>query len=214
MRFSNEFVVPLPPAQAWTTLMDIPAIAPCMPGAELTEKVDDATYKGKVSVKLGPVALTFAGVAKFEDIDEAGHAATVKAQGKDLKGRGGGAASVHFHLEPIVGGSKVLIDTDLTLSGAVAQYGRGSGLIQSVAGQIIGQFAETLKKQIDADISVTESNVTPSPAEIWLKQAGGGAKVTPLSPSGPALVLAKPISGFSLVFRAVWASFLGLFHKS
>ena len=83
MLINNSFEVPLPPGEAWKVLMDIPRIAPCMPGAELTGVVDKNTYSGKVSVRLGPVALTFAGTVKFSDIDEAAHNARVNAQGKD-----------------------------------------------------------------------------------------------------------------------------------
>ena len=80
MEFDNAFTVPLAPAEAWAVLMDIPRIAPCMPGAELTEVVDPTTYKGKIAVRLGPVALSFAGQVKFEEIDEANKRARVKAQ--------------------------------------------------------------------------------------------------------------------------------------
>ena len=73
MEFDNSFEVPLPPAQAWAVLMDIPRIAPCMPGAELTEMVDPQNFKGKISVRLGPVALTFAGRVEFDSIDVANH---------------------------------------------------------------------------------------------------------------------------------------------
>jgi carbon monoxide dehydrogenase subunit G len=148
MQINNSFEVPLPPADAWKVLMDIPRIAPCMPGAELTGVVDQNTYNGKVSVRLGPVALTFAGQVTFSDIDEISHKARVKAQGKDAKGRGGAHANVDFHLEPSPLGSRVLVKTDLTLSGAVAQYGRASGMIQDVAQQLIGQFADRLKEQL------------------------------------------------------------------
>ena len=101
MEINNSFEVPLPPTEAWKVLMDIERIAPCMPGAELTGKVDNDTYNGKVSVKLGPVALAFAGQVKFTEIDEANRKARAKAQGKDSKGRGGANATVDFHLEPI-----------------------------------------------------------------------------------------------------------------
>src|SRR5215510_12468655 len=150
MEFDQSFDVPLPPDRAWTVLMDIQRIAPCMPGAELTEVVDPRTYKGKVSVRLGPVALAFAGVVKFESIDPNGRAAKVKAQGTDSKGRGGANAVVDFRVEPTPGGSKVLVHTNLQLSGAVAQYGRGVGVIEATAAQLIGQFANNLRAQLAA----------------------------------------------------------------
>ena len=81
MEFDNSFDVPLSPAEAWTVLMDIRRIAPCMPGAELTEVIDAENYKGKISVRLGPVALAFAGRVEFASIDEANYSARVKAQG-------------------------------------------------------------------------------------------------------------------------------------
>src|SRR6266852_626455 len=148
MEFDNSFEVPLPPAEAWPVLMDIQRIAPCMPGAQLTEVVDKTSYKGNIAVRLGPVALTFAGLVKFEEIDDANHTARVKAQGTDAKGRGGANAAASFRLEPTATGSKVLVHTDLALSGAVAQYGRGVGMIQATAGQLMKQFAENLRKQI------------------------------------------------------------------
>lgn len=199
MKFSNSFEVPLPPAEAWKTLMDIPRIAPCMPGAELTEKVDEQTYKGKVAVRMGPVMLAFVGTARFEEVDEAAHAARVKAQGMDSKGRGGAGATVSFRLEPVAKGSKVLIDTDLNLSGAVAQYGRGAGVVQSIAAELIGQFAKALEQQIRQDQAAAPaaSDGAPSPA------------MTPATaPSRPP----QAIGGFSLLIKALWAGFKGLFR--
>ena len=152
MEFDNEFEVPVPIDQAWDILMDIERIAPCVPGAELTEVVDEKTYKGKISVKLGPVALTFNGQTTFEELDVANYSAKLKAQGTDAKGRGGAHANVAFHMEPSDNGTKVIIATSLQLSGAVAQYGRGVGMVKDLSQQIIGQFAENLKKNvIDAE---------------------------------------------------------------
>src|SRR5690348_4706209 len=148
MEFDNAFEVPLPPAEAWPVLMDIARIAPCMPGAQLTEVVDDKTYKGNIAVRLGPVALTFAGLVRFEEIDNTNRTARVRAQGNDAKGRGAAQAAAIFRLEPSEAGSKVLVHTDLTLSGAVAQYGRGVGMIQATATALMNQFANNLKKQL------------------------------------------------------------------
>ena len=176
MEFDNSFDVPLAPADAWAVLMDIRRIAPCLPGAELTEVVDATTYKGKVAVRLGPVALTFAGQAKFEEIDAADRKARVKAQGTDAKGRGGASALVDFRLEPVAGGTRVIVHTNLNLTGAVAQYGRGAGMIKDLASTLIGQFADCLKGQL--------------------------AVVSAPAPSS-APVAAKPISGFALLWATV-----------
>lgn len=203
MLINNSFEVPLPPAEAWKVLMDIPRIAPCMPGAELTGVADENTYNGKVGVRLGPVALTFAGTVKFTEKDDAGHKARVQAQGKDSKGRGGAHANVDFQIEPAAGGSRVVVKTDLSLSGAVAQYGRASGMIQDVAQQLIGQFANALKAQLAA------SQPVPEPVE------DAAAPVASLS-AAPAPQPAKPqaISGFALIGMLVAAFFRRLTGSS
>ncbi len=195
MEFDTSFTVPLPPADAWKVLMDIERIAPCMPGAELTQVVDPTTYKGKIGVKLGPVTLSFAGQVKFEDINDATQTARVKASGTDSKGRGGANATADFRLEPSPEGSKVLIHTNLMLSGAVAQYGRGAGMIQDMASMMVGQFADNLKAMLAAD------------------QAANAAPVAPGAPPVEAVrsvpMPAKPISGFSLFFRALRNAIFG-----
>jgi len=122
--FDNSFDVPLPPAEAWPLLVDIRHIVPCMPGAELTEVVDERTYKGKISVPLGPVAVAFAGVMKVE-VNPANHTARVTARGADAKESGGANATASFRLGPEGSGSKVLMQMEVALSGGVAQYGRG-----------------------------------------------------------------------------------------
>jgi len=195
MEFDNTFEVPLPPAQAWPVLMNIPGIAPCMPGAQLSEVVDDKTYKGNISVRLGPVALTFAGTVKFEEIDNVNHTARVRAQGSDAKGRGSAQAAATFRLEPSAGGSKVLVHTDLTLSGAVAQYGRGVGMIQATASALMTQFANNLKARIGRHET---------------KPAVAGAPVD--APAAEAAPAAKPISGFALMAGVLWHSMLNLFR--
>ena len=206
MEFDNAFDVPLPPSDAWRVLMDIERIAPCMPGAELTAKVDDSTYKGKVGVRLGPVALSFAGTAKFEDIDNANHTARVKASGTDAKGRGGANSMVSFRVEPSGAGSKVLVHTNLTLSGSVAQYGRGAGMIQEVSAQLIKQFATSLHALIAAEAPTPAPEPAPAPV-IEAAQAA----VPPPPPPRPMPAPAKPISGFSLMFKVLWSSIRRIF---
>ncbi len=199
MEFDNSFEVPLPVDDAWKVLMDIRRIAPCMPGAELTDVVDDRTYKGKIGVRLGPVALTFAGTVKFDEIDDAAHKAKVAAQGNDAKGRGAANAVAAFHLEPANGGTKVLVHTNLTLSGAVAQYGRGVGIIQMTAAQIITQFSNNLKAQLAQD-----GAAAAAAASVPAATAPPASAVS--QPAAAAAPVAKPISGFGLMFQVLWAS--------
>jgi carbon monoxide dehydrogenase subunit G len=190
MQFDNSFEVPLPPAEAWAVLMDIERIAPCMPGAQLTEVVDKTTYKGNIAVRLGPVALTFAGTVKFEELDDVNRTARVRAQGTDAKGRGGAQATAAFRLEPAPGGSKVLVHTDLNLSGAVAQYGRGVGVIQSTAAQLMKQFADNLKAHLAASAApVVADHPAASPPP------------------------AQPISGFALMAKVLWDAIVRLFTR-
>lgn len=209
MEFDNSFEVPLPVGDAWSLLMDIQRVAPCFPGAELTEVVDENTYKGKVSVRLGPVALTFAGTARFEERNAAERLSRVKAQGSDAKGRGGAAANVVFKLLPAANDrTTVQIHTDLQLSGSVAQYGRGVGMIKDLAQQLIGQFAGRLEKQL-----AETRPVATAPAQA-ATPAAAPAQAGPPRPSPPPAAPAKPISGFGLMFRVLWNAIRRMFGAS
>jgi hypothetical protein len=139
----------------------------------------------------------------------------VKAQGTDAKGRGGANAVVTFRLEPIPTGSKIDITTNVDLSGSIAQYGRGVGMIQNVANQLISQFAKSLEKQINATRRATPTSSMVKPVADAAVSAGptAGAAITaptpPITPPPPA----KPISGFTLLMGALWSSIVGLFRK-
>ena len=126
--------------------MDVPRVIPCMPGAELTETVDDSTWKAKVGVKLGPISLTFNSEVKRVDSDEAERRAVLEATANEARGRGSAQAKIESNLTPVDGGTEVDIVTDLTLVGAVAQYGRG--IVPDVASQLVTRFAECLEKQL------------------------------------------------------------------
>lgn len=149
MKLENTFRVDLPVDAAWATLLDIPAIVSCMPGAELLAVEDDRTYRGRVSVKLGPVAAAFQGRARLVEVDEAVHKVRVAASGTERKARGSAQADVLFQLvpeDPRV--TRVDIVTDLSLAGAVAQYGRAQGVIADVSRVIIERFAGNLQARI------------------------------------------------------------------
>jgi hypothetical protein len=185
MKIENGFDVPLPAADAWRVLLDIERVVPCLPGAELLETIDPTTFKGRVNVRLGPVAVSFVGTAKLEEVNEAGRSVRVKAAGTEAKGRGGAQAVVAFSLAEIAPRtSRVQIVTDLTLNGAVAQYGRGTAMIADMAQQMVNRFAETLKVQIEG--SETERVAAVAEAR-------------------------KGVSGFALFFGALWRAVRRMF---
>ena len=206
MEIADSFRVSTPIQDTWKVLLDIERIAPCMPGAELTEVVDQNTYKGKIGVRLGPVALTFAGIVKFEQIDGATRTARVAAQGTDAKGRGGANAASVFRLEPAGEGSKVLVHTNLTLSGAVAQYGRGVGIIQATAAQLMKQFAACLKEKLAQERPAASAAASASPAPMQPSP--------PIAPTTTPTPAAKPIAGFALIANVIWSWITRLFRRS
>ena len=171
MKLENSFEVPAPPDSAWDLLMDVPRVIPCMPGAELTETVDESTWKAKMNVKLGPISLTFATDVKRDEIDEAARRATLSAKARELRGRGGGQATIESSLTPVNGGTRVDIVTNLTLSGAVAQYGRG--MVADVSTQLVSRFADGLKAQLDSSPSGEDGAEAPSPAPAPAQPVAG-----------------------------------------
>ena len=180
-------------------LLDIPRIAPCFPGAELTEVLEDDRYKGRAGVKVGPVNLFFAGEAQIVERDDTNHTARVRARGNDTKGRGQASAMVDFSLEPVADGSRVNVKTDLNMTGAVAQYGRASGLMKEIAGALIGEFADNLAGEIKG----ADAAPAAPAAETQTPAAGDDVSAaTGSSRSTQAAHAAKPISAFSLFWKA------------
>lgn len=187
MKIDTSFTVPVPPDAAWPLLLDVPRIAPCMPGASLTEDLGDRRYKGQATVKVGPVQLTFAGEAQITQADEAARTARVVAKGADLKGRGNASANVDFALVPDGDGTRVNVVTDLNLVGAVAQYGRAAGLLKEIANQIVKQFADNLRQEIG------RSQPASAPAAAAMVSAPSAAATAPLA-SAPSAQPAAPVA--------------------
>jgi len=179
IRVENSFMVPTGIEQAWAILTDVPRIAPCMPGAELTEVVDAHTYKGLARVKIGPVQLVFRGEARLHDIDPVNRVSKMSIRGSDTKGRGNIQSEMRFALAAEDDRTRVNVITDLNLTGSVAQFGRGVGLIKEVCNQFANQFATNLAAQI----------------------GGGSESVAPGE--------AKPLSAIGLVSGAVRAMVTG-----
>jgi uncharacterized protein len=144
----TDFDVAQPVDKVWHFFDDIPQVAACLPGAELTEDLGDEKYKGKVAVRMGPVKLQFAGTAEIKERDDAGKRIVVDAAGADEKGRGQAAMLLTARLTQVAGGTKVSVDQDLQLQGAAAQYGRG--MISDVTTVLMHDFAANMQRRIAA----------------------------------------------------------------
>jgi carbon monoxide dehydrogenase subunit G len=146
MHLENSFDVPARPAQAWDLLMDVPRVIPCMPGAELVEALDETTWKARMDVRLGPMSLTLDTNVQREEADREAMRAVLAASARDTRGRCDGRAKIESTLLEHEGGTRVQIKTELVLSGALAQTGRG--LVAAVSQQMVQSFADCLKAQL------------------------------------------------------------------
>ena len=145
MKLENEFTVDAPVDEAWGVMLDLERVTPCLPGAALTEQEGDE-YKGKMTVRLGPVKQEYNGTVKIEDTDEESHWAVLKADGKDARGQGTASATITSTMNEENGSTKVKVETDMQLTGRAAQFGRG--VQQDVARKLINEFASCLEKEI------------------------------------------------------------------
>jgi len=203
MRIEDEFVVVAPLDRVWEYLLDVEKIAPCAPGAELTEVVDDRTWKGKVNVKVGPVSMSFAGTVSLQERDDAAHRAVLKADGREQRGKGAASAIVTSRLESVEEGTRVVIETDLTISGAAAQYGRG--MMGDVSKRLTNEFAKCLQASMAADSAQADSPRTSTDAA---PEVSGGA-APPVVPRPQA----KPVKGFRLAVWALWRAIVRAFKR-
>jgi uncharacterized protein len=148
MELEHSFTIPVSPERAWQVLLDVEKVAPCMPGATL-DSVDDDVVTGRVKVKVGPVALTYAGKARFTERDEQAKSITLEASGKETRGAGTASATVHSWLADEGGGqTRVTVHTSMNVTGRPAQFGRG--VMADVGGRIIEKFATNLAAQLAA----------------------------------------------------------------
>lgn len=186
MDLNHKFIVNVPVNDAWVILTDLERIAPCLPGAQLTE-VEGDTYRGQVKVKVGPIVAQFKGQASFVTRDDAAHTASLKAEGRDTTGKGTASAIITAQLTSITPTStKCTVVTDLTISGKVAQFGRGA--LADVSDKLLAQFSENLNQLITSSPATTSATsaateVTAISPEIRKIES---AEVAPLDLLGTA----------------------------
>jgi uncharacterized protein len=191
MLITSDFEVPQPVDKVWAFFQDIPQVAACLPGAELTDDLGDDTYAGKVAVRMGPVKLQFTGKAHIVERDEAARRIVVDAAGADEKGRGQASMNVTAQLAAAGRGTKVQVAQDLELSGAAAQYGRG--MIGDVTAVLMRDFAANMQKRIDAiDRGV-------SPDQVARAQSASGFAI---GMRAMRMALARVFRRFFLPYRA------------
>lgn len=177
MKLENSFQVPVPAPEAWTVLLDVDRVAPCVPGATLTGS-DGDTHKGTVKVKLGPIGLTYNGTVTFVSTDEAAGVAVLEASGREARGNGTAKALVTCKLIPAGDVTDVQVETELAITGKPAQFGRGA--LNEVGGNLIGQFADNLAKELSAS---QVSSAEPAPAQPVTTEP----VTTPVAPAREAI---------------------------
>ncbi len=175
MRIEDHFRVDLPIDEAWRVLLDIERIAPCLPGAQLQE-IEGDEYRGVVKVKVGPITAQYKGVARFEEVDDDAHRVVVAASGRETRGQGNASATITVTLGPSDVGTEVTIDTDLSITGKVAQFGRG--VLADVSSKLLAQFVENLERDV---LAAGESG---APAGAVVDLAAEEPAVTGTGPGG------------------------------
>ncbi len=178
MLIQNAFTVSRSVDDVWAYLLDVERITPCLPGAALTDTIDDRHWKGRVDVKFGPVSMTFNGTVEMEERDDEAHRVRLRAKGMEARGKGAANATITASLDSVEDETRVSIDADMTLTGTAAQLSRG--LLPEVSKRLTAQFADCLQQNLMAN--------------------------APEEAASPAAATAHPVGGVRPAFAAMWAS--------
>ena len=194
MKLKNEVIVPAPLEQTWPLLLDVPRMVRALPGATVEPDGAEGVYRGALKVRLGPVAMEYEGTARLQDVDEDEHVASFRVEGRERRGHGGATATITNRLLPAEGGTRLIVETDLSVTGRAAQFGRG--LMEDVAGHLLQRFARGLEAAVLGAEEVAPAR--PAAAELDL---GAAAWRPLLRRYGP--LVAVGLAGFvlGLAFR-------------
>jgi carbon monoxide dehydrogenase subunit G len=185
VKLEQTFEVDAPLERVWEALIDVERVAPCLPGATVSEAGEGGTYEGTFSAKVGPASVSFKGTLKMEQVDEASHSAVMQANGSNRRGQGGAKATIRSTVSPgDGGGTKVDIDTDYTITGPLARLGRG-GMIEDVGNRLLREFAACLEQRLAhggrrGGAGADRADASPGPAaageaDRWPQAAARGA---------------------------------------
>ena len=200
MQLENSFQVSAPPDKVFAYLLDVNKVVGCVPGAELTEVVDESTFKGKVKVKVGPITVAYSGTARIAERDESERMATLSAEGRETTGPGSARASAQMRVQTAGENSLVTITTEYHVAGRVAQFGRG--VMEDVSRRLIQEMAACIQANVEAD----------EPAENDVAAAVARSESEPQPQV--AMRTAKPVSAFSLFWHLVKLRVARLFGRS
>jgi len=224
MKLEQSFEVAAPIDTVWAALTDLERVAPCLPGAAITEHDEDGTYHGTFQVKLGPTTAAYRGTIKIESADEGAHTATLKARGTDKRGQGGASATIVNTLSEHDGGTKVEAVTDFTITGRLARFGRG-GMMEDISNRLMRDFATCLSSRLAGPATAPSgeevaSGEAPPEAVAAADPVAGADSETAGTPSAarprPAQPpeAAKPVGGIGLFFSVLWERIRRRFGRS
>src|SRR3954471_18681249 len=190
MKLENEFTVPASIDQAWDVLLDVPRVAPCLPGATVEpERGEQGEYKGQMKIKIGPITASYKGTVKIQEADEATHSVAMRAQAKDARGQGTAAATITSTMQEVADGTKITVVTDMRVTGPAAQFGRG--VMQDVSAKLMTRFAECLAEQMQSSPDV-ETTTEPEPPTEAPAPAVAAEEEVPSASSGVSSPAASP----------------------
>jgi carbon monoxide dehydrogenase subunit G len=201
MKLEHSFDVKAPLERVWQALIDVERVAPCLPGAEITEAGDDGSYRGNFTVKLGPTTASYRGELAMEEIDEQAHRAVMRASGSDKRGQGSAKATIVNVMRQEGELTKVEVVTDFTITGRLARFGRG-GMIQDVSNRLLRDFSECLQETIEsAEPGAGQAAAQPSAEQAPAENARTAP--APTQAARPAPRQTKPVGGLSLLMRVL-----------
>jgi uncharacterized protein len=242
MLLENSFEVPAGIGRTWDYLLDVERVVPCMPGAELTETVDDTHWKGRVTIKLGPVKMSFKGKVEIAERDDEAHRVVLKASGMEQRGKGAASATITTTAEEATAGTRIVVVQDLKVQGQAAQMSRG--MMQDVSAKLTQQFAECLEANLQAEeeddaapaaahgtppdatpavgasasrepVAADDAAAAPEPmaAEGAIRNAPPAGAAPETGSTSRRAVVAKPVGGIGLFLGALWKAAVRFFKR-
>ncbi|MEJ7750271.1 MAG: SRPBCC family protein [Thermoleophilaceae bacterium] len=209
MKLEQSFQVRAPVDRVWAALIDVERVAPCLPGAEITEADEGGTYRGNFTVKLGPTTAAYRGELSMESLDEEARTVTMRASGQDKRGQGSARATIVSVMHEEAGVTTVDVETDFTITGRLARFGRG-GMIKDISNRLLSDFSTCLTKTIEA-----EAPPAPEPARSSSPASSPAGSAPPAPKPAPKPVEpAAPLQGLSLFASVLYQRLARLFGRT